>query len=295
MEKDKLHIGTISWKYDSWQGIVYPESKPFNHLREYSRHYRTVEVDQWFWSLFSGDKAALPKSPVVEEYAGSVPGDFTFGIKVPNSITLTHHYKKKKSDPLIPNPYFLSIHLMQKFLERLAPLSRNIGPLIFQFEYLNKQKMPGKLQQFIDQFGEFAEQLPGSYKYCVEIRNPNYLDEDYFEFLNERKLHHVFLQGHYMPSIFELYNKHREQIKNLAVIRLHGSDQKEVEVRTGKKWSMIVSPKDSDIESLAGMLEDMERRGIETFVYVKNQFEGSAPMTIARIENRLSEATSFRA
>jgi uncharacterized protein YecE (DUF72 family) len=287
MKNDKIHIGTISWKYDSWQRIVYPESKPFNHLQEYSRHYRTVEVDQWFWSLFSGDKAALPKTPVVEEYAGSVPGDFTFGIKVPNSITLTHHYKKKKSDPLIPNPHFLSIHLMQKFLERLAPLSRNIGPLIFQFEYLNKQKMPGKLQQFIDQFGEFAEQLPGGYAYCIEIRNPNYLGEEYFEFLNEKKLHHVFLQGHYMPSIFELYNKYREQIKDLVVIRLHGSNQKEVEAQTGKKWDRIVSPKDSEIDSLAGMLVDLERRGIETFVYVKNDFEGSAPMTIGRLENRL--------
>jgi uncharacterized protein YecE (DUF72 family) len=87
MKKVKLHIGTISWKYDSWQGIVYPEIKPFNHLQEYSRRYRTVEVDQWFWSLFSGDKAALPKSPVVEEYAGSVPGDFIFGIKVQNRVT----------------------------------------------------------------------------------------------------------------------------------------------------------------------------------------------------------------
>ncbi|MGB3224711.1 MAG: DUF72 domain-containing protein [Desulforhopalus sp.] len=102
MKKDKLHIGTISWKYDSWQGIVYPENKLFNHLLEYSRHYSTVEVDQWFWSLFSGDKAALPKIPVVEEYVGSVSGDFSFGIKIPNSITLTHHYKKKKSDPLTP-------------------------------------------------------------------------------------------------------------------------------------------------------------------------------------------------
>lgn len=287
MNRDKLHIGTISWKYDSWQGIVYPENKLFNHLEEYSRHYRTVEVDQWFWSLFSGDKAALPKTPVVEEYARSIPDEFAFGIKIPNSITLTHHYKKKKSDPLTPNPHFLSVPLMQKFLERLVPLSNHIGPLIFQFEYLNKQKMPGKLQQFIDQFGEFAEQLPGGYVYCVEVRNPNYLDEKYFEFLNEKKLHHVFLQGHYMPSIFELYNKYQEQIKDLVVIRLHGSDQKEVEKQTGKKWDRIVSPKDSDINSLAEMLVDLEGRGIETFVYVKNDFEGSAPMTIGRLESRL--------
>jgi uncharacterized protein YecE (DUF72 family) len=188
MNKDKLQIGTCSWKYDSWQGIVYPERKPFNYLTEYSRHYKTVEVDQWFWSLFAGDKAVLPKLSVVKEYADSIPGDFTFCIKVPNSITLTHHYKKKKSDPLTPNPHFLSVELMEKFMESLTPISKNIGPLIFQFEYLNKQKMPGGLQQFIDRFGEFTGQLSGDQSYCVETRNPNYLNQVYFDFLNDQDL-----------------------------------------------------------------------------------------------------------
>ena len=48
--KSFLHIGTCSWKYDSWRGIVYSDLKEKNYLREYSQHYSTVEVDQWFWS-----------------------------------------------------------------------------------------------------------------------------------------------------------------------------------------------------------------------------------------------------
>jgi uncharacterized protein YecE (DUF72 family) len=281
------HIGTCSWKYDSWQGIIYPKGKPFNYLQEYSRHYKTVEVDQWFWSLFTRDKAVLPKPSVVEEYVESVPKDFTFCIKIPNSITLTHHYKKKKSDPLVPNPHFLSVELMQQFLERIEPLSKNMGPLIFQFEYLNKQKMPGGLQQFIDQFGEFANQLPGDQNYCVETRNPNYLEDCWFDFLSSQRLHHVFLQGYYMPSIFDLYRKHRGQIHDLAVIRLHGPDRKGIETQTGNDWSQIVAPKDKDIESLIGMLSDLKSRGSETFVYVNNHFEGSAPKTIFNIEKLL--------
>jgi uncharacterized protein YecE (DUF72 family) len=54
--------------------------------------------------LFAGDKVVLPNPKVVREYAASVPDDFLFNIKVPNSITLTHHYKKK-SDSLIANPH----------------------------------------------------------------------------------------------------------------------------------------------------------------------------------------------
>ena len=287
MNRNNLHIGTCSWKYDSWQGLVYPETKPFNYLKEYSRHYNTVEVDQWFWSLFAGDKAVLPKQSVVQEYAESVPDDFTFCIKVPNSITLTHHYQKRKSDPLIPNPHFLSVNLTQRFLEKLEPIFKKIGPLIFQFEYLNKQKMPGGSRQFINQFKKFVEQLPGDEKYCVETRNPNYLNKSYFDFLQGTGLHHVFLQGYYMPSIFELFKKHRQQIKDMAVIRLHGPDRKGIEKQTGKDWSQIVSPKDSDIMSLTEMLSELKSLQVRSFVYVNNHFEGSAPRTIARLEEAM--------
>ena len=289
MNSPQPYIGTCSWKYDSWQGVIYPEVKPFNYLAEYSRHYKTVEVDQWFWSLFTGDKAVLPKPSVVREYAASIPDDFIFAIKVPNSITLTHHYKKSKSDPLEPNPHFLSLELMTMFLELLEPLSKNIGPLMFQFEYLNKQKMPGGLRQFTDMFGAFAEQLPVGRNYCVETRNPNYLNQAYFNFLDSQQLSHVFLQGYYMPSIFDVYKKYRELIKDTVVVRLHGPDRKEIEKQTGEDWSQIIAPKDGDIVSLAAMLSDLQSRDVRSFVYVNNHFEGSAPRTIDRITARLNK------
>ena len=285
--KKKLNIGTCSWKYDSWQGLVYPEHKPFNYLEEYSKQYNCVEVDQWFWSLFSGDTAVLPRSEVVKEYAGSVPDEFRFCIKVPNSITLTHHYKKKKADPLVPNPHFLSSELMCRFLKQLEPLHSKLGPLIFQFEYLNKLKMPGGFPQFEDIFGRFVESLPPGFQYCLESRNPNYLNGRYFDFLKGQELHHVFLQGYYMPSIFDLYKKHREQVEDMAVIRLHGPDRQGIEKITGKDWSHVVAPKGEDIAKLAKMLPYMESRGVQTFTFVNNHFEGSAPRTIERIKQRL--------
>jgi len=148
--------------------------------------------------------------------------------------------------------------------------------------------MPGGLQQFIDQFGKFAEQLPAGQKYFLESRNPNYLTSKYFDFLNAQGLHHVFLHGYYMPPIFEIYKKHRERIRNAVVIRLHGPDRKGIEEKTNSDWSQIVSPKDEDIKSLVNMLSDLESRNMESFVFVNNHFEGSAPRTITRIQESLS-------
>ncbi|MEJ2057901.1 MAG: DUF72 domain-containing protein [Desulfofustis sp.] len=286
-----MHIGTCSWKYDSWRGLIYPETGPINYLASYSKHYRTVEVDQWFWSLFGKDTAVLPKHRVVREYAESVPEDFLFCVKVPNSISLTHHYKQNRNEPLRQNPHFLSAELMERFLEVLEPIRDRLGPLIFQFEYLNTQKMSG-LAEFIDRFGWFAERLPHGFIYTVEIRNPNYLKRAYFEFLSDIGFHHVFLQGYYMPPIFPLYDRFNGLIHDRSVIRLLGSERQKIEQQTGKSWNSIVHPRNNEISRLADMLTELHERSVETFLYVNNHFEGSAPHTISKIEETLAAQSS---
>ena len=115
--------------------------------------------DQWFWSLFKSDTPLLPRADVVREYAALVPPGFLFSIKVPNSITLTHHYSREIGAALVANPHFLSIGLMKRFLEAIESLGDHIGPLMFQFKYLDKMKMAG-LRHFLDLFEAFRRELP---------------------------------------------------------------------------------------------------------------------------------------
>lgn len=281
-----LRIGTCSWKFDSWTGLVYSERAKSNYLREYAEHYDTVEVDQWFWSLFGRDKVALPRPGVVEDYAASVPARFRFSVKAPNSLTLTHFYKKVKSDPLVGNPHFFSLNLFKRFLKALEPMGKRLGPLMFQFEYLNKQKM-GSQAAFLEQFGKFISKCRGGYQYCVETRNPKYLNDEYFRFLKAHGLYHVFVHGYYMPSIFEIYRKFSTRIRKLTVIRLHGPNRSDIEARTKKKWNKIVEPRDGELDSLKEMLDDLRKRKVSTYLNVNNHYEGSAPLTIERIKSRL--------
>jgi uncharacterized protein YecE (DUF72 family) len=283
MTEDFLRIGTCSWKYESWQGLVYSQDNGINYLREYSRHFSTVEVDQWFWSLFKGDTAVLPKAEVVKEYAQSVPPGFVFSIKVPNSITLTHHYDKKKSGSLEANRHFLSTELMGKFLLALEPLGNHIGPLMFQFEYLNKNKM-ASLKNFMEMFEVFLQGLPQGYQYCIEIRNPNYLKDEYFDFLAEHHIGPVFLQGYYMPSIFEVYEKFKDRLSDPVVLRLHGPDRQGMEERTDNVWDTIVDPRDDELLQLKNIVNDLRERRHQVFINVNNHYEGSAPRTIEKIK-----------
>lgn len=281
-----FHIGTCSWKYDSWRGLVYSDAARINYLAEYASRYDCVEVDQWFWSLHGPGKVTLPSSSLVAEYAASVPEGFRFGIKLPNALTLTHFPQKSRNESLLPNPHFLSSELLHAFLERLQPLNGHLGPLMLQFGYLNKLKMPS-LAEFHDRLGAFATSLPKGYDWCVETRNPGYLNADYFALLREHGIGHVFLQGYYMPPVFDIYGKHADQLTDTVVVRLHGPDREGIEERTGKDWSKIVEPRDKDLDRLADMLRDLGAKKRRTWVFANNHFEGSAPLTIQRIRERM--------
>jgi uncharacterized protein YecE (DUF72 family) len=48
-----LRIGTCSWNYPSWVGLVYsqPKRTAVEYLHEYSRKYTTAEIDSWFYKI----------------------------------------------------------------------------------------------------------------------------------------------------------------------------------------------------------------------------------------------------
>jgi uncharacterized protein YecE (DUF72 family) len=269
--------------------LVYSAPKGINYLEEYAHHYHTVEIDQWFWSLFGSEQVKLPRPENVEEYRRSVPDDFRFTVKVPNSITLTHFYQKRKSDPLLPNPHFLSLSLFETFLSLLEPLEDVLGPLMFQFGYLNRQKMPSQ-KRFQDLMEEFSKAIPSSRAYAVEVRNAQYLNEAFFTFLEQNGLIPVLLQGYWMPPVVRVYERWRERIAmhETVIIRLHGPDRKGIEQQTGKQWDRVVAPKDEELSGIVEMLQDLMSRGVNVYVNVNNHYEGSAPLTIERIQRLLS-------
>jgi uncharacterized protein YecE (DUF72 family) len=284
----RLRIGTCSWKFPSWHGLVYSAPDGISYLEEYARHYDTVEIDQWFWSLFPPDSVRLPRPADVADYRRAVPADFRFTIKAPNSITLTHFYRKGKDSPLVPNPYFFSPTLFSAFWELIEPLHDGLGPLMFQFEYLNRQKMPSQ-DEFLRRLDAFVGQLPVDIPYAVETRNPNYLDEAYFRLLNRHHLIPVFLQGYYMPPLVQVYARWRAFILELGtvVVRLHGPEREEMEERTGKQWDQRVAPRDEELAGVVQMVQDLLGQGLDVYLNVNNHYEGSAPLTIQRVRELL--------
>jgi len=280
----KLRIGTCSWKYPSWEGLVYSSREPANYLHEYASKYSTVEVDQWFWSLGTSG-AALPKRETVAEYDLATPDDFWFTVKCPNALTLTHHHGKK-GEPLRINPRFLDEGFFNSFLETVAALVPKIGLFIFQFEYLNRDKMESG-RVFLEKLDQFLSRLPTDLPYAVEIRNPRWMDASWFDMLKRHGAAPVLLQGYWMDDVAQTIDTNAGLLGNTVCIRLHGEDREGMEAKTGSDWSRIIRPKDAELARIAVSVNRLLASDKKVFLNVNNHYEGSAPLTIGKLESLL--------
>ena len=283
-----LRMGTCSWRYPSWEGLVYSAAKGIDELAEYASRYDCVEVDRWFWSLFEPGQLRLPERRDAAAYRASVPDSFRFAVKAPNSLTLPFHHRKRKADPAIVNPHFLSPGVAAEFLDRIAPLHDLLGPVMFQFEYLNRDKMASR-QAFEKSFGAFARKLPSGFVYGLEIRNARWLDADFLAFIQSIGMIPVLISGYWMPPLPDLLRTHADRIAafDTIVIRLMGRDRAAIEAATGKVWNRIVDPQDAELDALAPILQTWSQSGPSPFLFINNHYEGSAPLTLERIRQRL--------
>lgn len=281
-----VRIGTCSWNYESWVGLVYsaPSKTAAGYLGEYSKRFRTAEVDSFFYRL--------PDSRDALAYAEAVDDGFRFTLKVSEDISLTHK-RARGSKELEPNPAFLSAELFASYLERVRVLLPMTEAVMLEFEYLNKDKMRD-VGAFMEALDPFAAAVPKGLPLAIETRNKNYLTREYFQFLKERSLIHVFSEKQYMPHVYEVYEKFGDLISGTSVIRLLGGDRAEIERATGGSWDRIVDAKPDKI-LVAGMSREIVVRGGRVVISINNHYEGSAPMTALFFEGELGDLSGPRA
>lgn len=270
-----ITFGTCSWNYDSWVGLVYtkPYIRAVDYLNEYSQKYRMVEIDSWFYRM--------PTMHDVRSYVSAVDPDFRFICKAPRDLTVTCSPGKASE----PNPYFLSPEFYQVFHDTIEPLAPQITAIVLEFEYLNKQKMPNR-KTFISKLDAFLVSIPRDIPIALEPRNGPYLDADWFWFLQDNNVIHVFSEKLYMPPITDLYEKYSSLLGDTVIIRLLGGDRGKIEEQTSERWDKIVDPK-PQLPAIARMISDLDRQGKAVHVDVNNHFEGSAPLTIERLKSLL--------
>ena len=131
-----LRLGTSSWSYPGWQGLVWEGAHSEQLLARkglpvLAQHplMRTVSIDRSFYRPLTASDYA--------RYAAQVPADFRFVVKAPSLVT-DALVRSEDGRGREPNPAFLDAQLAaQEFVApALEGLGQRTGALVFQLSPL---------------------------------------------------------------------------------------------------------------------------------------------------------------
>ena len=195
-------IGTATWNYPGWRGIVYPANSPeklssAERLAMYARsgRFETVEADFTFYRPQNAREW--------KRYAASLPAGFPVVSKVWEELTCERFPKIERQGDRggKDNPNFLNVEAFKTFV--LGPAEEgfdHLGPFVFEFRR-ECSPTPESRAKFRGKLDAFLSALPRGHRYAVEIRTAEYLDAEYLAMLRSHGAAHVLNLWTYMPPL----------------------------------------------------------------------------------------------
>jgi uncharacterized protein YecE (DUF72 family) len=283
-----IYIGGSSWKYEGWLGQIYTRERYLNRgrfsrqrfeaecLREYAETFPTVCGDFAFYQF--------PSEDFWRKLFHQAPETFRFAFKVPEQITcrVFPAHPRYGSQAGQDNPSFLDHHqLREMFLRPLVPYRQKTALLIFEFGAFGRRSF-ADLPGFLDRLDSFLAALPPEFRYAVEIRNPEFLEKDYFACLRRHGVAHVYNAWSRMPELrYQMAipdSATADFLVSRALLRRGRSYEDAVSLFTPYRETQDPNPEAREsMRILIGRAREDKRM---LFLFVNNRLEGNAPLTI---------------
>lgn len=288
-------LGTSSWKYPDWCGLLYDEERYLYRRRfskarfereclaEYAGVFSTVEVDATYYRR--------PRPADLAALADQVPEGFRFSFKVPDDITV-------KVFPNLPaygrraglaNPTFLDPAVCHYgFLHLFEPIRDKVGVFIFEFPHFHADDFAHG-RDFVAALDRFFSALPREWSYAVEVRNRNLLHPEHFAMLSQHGVAHVYNAWTHMPPVLEQMMHCPPESVPFVVARflLPEGRPHAWAVEKMKPYSRLHELAPPSREAFAALLGHLTRPGRSTrrpsYLYLGNELEGCALHTLADV------------
>jgi uncharacterized protein YecE (DUF72 family) len=285
-----VFIGTSSWKYASWRGTLYDESRYLwrgkvaesrfekNCLSEYAEVFKTVCVDAAYYTF--------PNLKYLEGLAAQVPDDFKFGFKVTDEITVKRFPNLPRFGHRAgkPNEHFMNAEVFERaFLKPCESIRPHIGLLMFEFSrFYPTDYEHGR--DFVAALDSFLTLLPKGWPYGIEMRNKNWLKPEYFDCLARHGVTHVHNSWTEMPSVGEQISlPGSETNPELVAARflLKPGRKYEEAVKSFQPYDRTREVNNEARKAGATLISaGKQNPKRKTFIFVNNRLEGNALETI---------------
>jgi uncharacterized protein YecE (DUF72 family) len=294
-----VYLGTSSWSFPGWQGIVYGGAFTEGQLARggltaYAQHpiLRTVSIDRGFYQPLDAAEYA--------RYARQVPEAFRFVVKAPAQVS-DAMTRDDHGAPNAPNPYFLDAELaLEQFVvPALAGLGAKAGPLVFQLTPLPREMLrsAAALQTTVARIGDFIARLPRAIDgiapiYAVEPRNPELLTPRLVRTLHQAGarlcigIHARMPEASRQSTALRAMDAATDEgddwrMKGPLVVRwnLHAGLRYDEAKQRYAPFDRLLDVDILTRGALAHLIHVAIRSGQPAFVIVNNKAEGSAPLS----------------
>lgn len=272
-----LRLGTSTWSFPGWRGIVYAgdhdeATLSRDGLAAYAAHplLRTVGIDRSFY-------APLTVS-TLERLARAVPENFRFLMKAHAALT---------TPKSVPRPAFLQ-GAPEVFLDAayanevvIGPAQRllgaRLGVVLIQFSPLGARVLAHR-RELLARLDAFLGALPREVSYAIEWRDAAILGADYHALLARHGAVHGLAAHPRLPPIDE-QGVDADSAGPLVIRWLLARDRGYEQARGEfAPFDRLVAPDPDTRRRIATLARSAMARGREVYVIINNKAEGSAPL-----------------
>jgi uncharacterized protein YecE (DUF72 family) len=290
-----LRLGTSSWSFPGWQGIVYDGKHPKatlsrRGLTAYSRHplLRAAGIDRTYYGPIPAE--------AFSGYARQVPADFRFTVKAHEYCTLPRFPAMDRYGDRAGSDNGFFLHSGYARDEVIGPcvegLKDKLGVLLFQFSPMDPEEVGGP-DEFSARLHRFLDELPKGPTYAVELRSAKLFGEAYLSALADSGAIHCHNVHPSMPPIGSQARAAAERGKTVFVRwMLHSGFSYAAALERYAPFDRLVDEDAGAREESAGLCRRAAAAQRDAFVIANNKAEGSAPLTVFRLAERLAELAS---
>ncbi|MFT7724692.1 MAG: DUF72 domain-containing protein [Roseateles sp.] len=282
----QVHLGTSTWSYPGWQGLVWQGRHGESTLSRaglpaYAAHplLRAVGIDRGFYRPLAAAE--------FQRHAEQVPRGFRFTVKAPSLVT-DALLRGEDGRGQQPNPLFLDpAAALRDFIEpAYEGLGASIGALVFQISPLPGPRL-ARLGEQLDRLHALLRALPPppAGVLAVEVRDAAWLTPELAALLRDAGARYCLglhpklppLAGQ-LPLLRALWPGPLVARWNLN--RLHGPYGYEQAERRYGEFDALLDPDPDTRAELARVIRGTAGAGQDCFVTVSNKAEGSAPLSV---------------
>jgi len=284
-----VRLGTMSWNYPGWRGVVYARDAPLKSLSAlgltaFARHplMRAVEIDRTYYEPLPADD--------LRAYADQVPEDFRFVVKAHDACVLARYPEHARYGGRrgAANALFLdAAHATDAVVGPVVEgLGGKLGAILFQFP----PQDVGAGRGFAARLGAFLARLPKGPTYAVELRNADLVSEEYGDALAAAGAVHVHNVWSSMPAIVDQARRLPPATRRPLVVRWlfpRGDSYEEAGARY-EPFSRLVDEDVGSRSAVAALVGRALAHDVSAIVTVDNKAEGCAPESVARLARAIA-------